>query len=194
MGHEILIPLKESRRTPAAWKPLEAVLVKELTAADLDLPAEGKLKPPPIARIGERHHTLAKLIACGKTQLEAGAMLNLTPQRVCAIVNDPAFAVVLQTHLDNQNEIMQSLVEKASGLSKDVIDELHNRFEDDAESFTNAQLLDIFKHTADKVIPKGGAATEVNVTVGLDAAVAQAEERLKRVKDGGPVVLEGETA
>lgn len=135
-------------------KPPTAVVDRELEPADYELfnATEMGIKPPPIQKLSERHHALARLLATGMSQAEAALMTGYTENRVAILRQSPAFKQLLALHEREKNQEMITVIEHLSGLSRDAILELRERIEESPETFSNKELMTLIETTHDRSV------------------------------------------
>lgn len=141
-------------------KPLEAVTIGELTAADLELAAmtERHSQPPAIKRITDRHHALARLLAAGTPEGEAAMILNFDNSRVSILKQSPAFQELLALYRSEVDREFATTLDHMAGLSRDALLELRERLEDAPEKFSNRELLAVITDMTDRADVDGGDA------------------------------------
>lgn len=167
-------------RRPA---PVQAHVERDLTEADLALLAQGgSIEAPPLKRLTERHHGLARLLASGVKEGVAGALLGYSGSRVSILKSSPAFRELLELYRSEQDAVFLSTAEQLAGLSKDAILLLRERLEDEPEKLTTGALMELVKLTADRTGfgPKSTQDVNVNVNLAdrLEAARARARQAL----------------
>lgn len=133
-------------------KPLEAEIVRPLEIADLELAAvtERRSAPPPLKRITDRHHALARLLAAGTPEGEAALILNYDPSRISILKNSPAFQELLALYRAEVDREFATTLDHMAGLSRDALLELRERLEEDPDKFSNRELLSITTDLIDR--------------------------------------------
>lgn len=153
-----------------ASRPIAATAVKELTAEDLAMLSEERsTQAPPIKRLRERHHALARAIAGGMTDTEAALVTGYDISRVSILKADPTFRELLVFYRENVDAQYAQLHEVLSGLSVDAAEHLRERLEENPEDLTAAQLVEIVKMSADRT-GHGPQSSSVNVNIHADLA------------------------
>lgn len=175
-----LTPIRTRGR---AARPLSAEVVRELRIEDLGLLEEEKGSKPQslVKRLSHRHHTLAKLIASGLGHTEAGMIANYSPSRVSILLGDPSFKELVDFYRGEVDAAFLTVHEKLAGLGDDALEELRARLEEEPESFSNKQLLEIISRMADRT-GHGPSSTQVNVNLGLAERLAEARKRVERAR------------
>ena len=181
-GHlEIELDLTELARPGRRPKPLAMEVVRPLRPSDLALLAsDAGSKPASLKRLSDRHHGLARLLAKGAGEAEAGAIMGYTPSRVSVLKGDPAFKELLEFYRDRADESFRMTLDQLGGLSADVVIELRERLEDNPEEFTNEELRRLLETTADRSGNGPTRKEEHTVNVNLSDRINNARERLKR--------------
>lgn len=136
-------------------KPLEISYVRDLNELDIPkLTAPDSLgdKPPTLKELRHSHHLLARSLAEGKAPAEAGAITGYSPSRISILQNDPAFAELIEYYKGQVEVKYVELHERVATLSKDAVEELLARLDDDPSKFSKKELMEITKLGTD-VIP-----------------------------------------
>lgn len=154
---------------------------REVTPVDLeDLSEDRGSKPPSVLKMRERHHALAKAIATGVSEQECAAIYGYSSSRISILKTDVAFKelVIFYRELGNERYVEAKTV--MAELHIDASEELRERLETRADDFSNGQLLDLMKATADRTGHGVTTKVEQNVRIGLadrmDAARRRAAE------------------
>lgn len=175
-------------RAPIA---LTAELVREIDTADLDLLAskEKGSKTPALKRISDRHHALARALSSGMTKWEASIQCGYDLSRISILLDDPAFAELMEFYRDEKDRAFRSVQDKLAGITSDALDELQTRLEDEPDKLTTGQLLQVIQMGADRT--GNGPQTTQNLNVNEGAAARLAEARA-RVRERRMTVIEGD--
>lgn len=177
------IPFPETFRTTGrAAKPCSATLVRELDSADIALLGEEKgSKAPPLKRLSERHHALARCLAQGMSPGDAAINCGYVPSRVSILQADPAFQELLSFYRQDVNEKYMDMHSVLAGLSLDAAMELRERLEDDTQTdekkISVGQLVELTKLGADRT-GFGPQSSQVNVNVDLAGRLEAARKRV----------------
>lgn len=62
-------------------------------------------RKPAVTRFRERHHTIAKLLACGQTRNQVAELVGMTPERVGQLYNDPSFQDLIAQYRHDPNVV-----------------------------------------------------------------------------------------
>lgn len=176
------------RTTGRAAKPLEATRVRALAPADLVMLAEEKgSRPPAIKRLSERHHTLARAVASGMTMEQAAAVAQYDISRVSILKSDPTFKELVEFYSREKDAAYRNMHEGMAALGSDVVKELHERLEEDPDSFSIGQLNELTKTLADRTgFGPATTNTNLNINVNLADRLAAARKRLSEAR--GPLI------
>jgi hypothetical protein len=187
-----------------AQRPLTAESVRDLRESDLALlSSERGTRAPPIQKLRDRHHSLARALASGMRDHEASAITGYSASRISILKADPTFQELLAGYQSQSDTVFADFVTRASGLAVEAVKELHDRLEEDPESFTHGQLLEVVKTVADR---SGNAPVQRSVSVGVNVdlgdRLAAARRRLQSLDSPGtggrspmaPNLIEGEFA
>lgn len=180
--NEISTEVFRTRGRAAA--PVQAAAVRELDEADIALLGEEKgSRPPPLKRIAERHHALARCLASGMRPGEAALTCGYDASRVSILQADPAFKELLEFYRDDVNRAYQGMHENLAGLSMDALAELRERLEADMQAddktLSVGQLIELTKMGADRTgFGPQSSSTNVNVNVDLAERLKAARERV----------------
>src|SRR6187549_2263835 len=127
-------PFDTPRTRGRAASPVEASTLRELDAADLALlEVEKGVKAPPLKRLGERHHALARCLASGMSEANAAITCGYVLSRVSVLKADPAFRELLEFYRADVNDKYLDMHGVLAGLSLDAAMALRERLEDDAQ-------------------------------------------------------------
>lgn len=179
--------------------PLVAEAAGELTEADIGLLSVNRHTPAAnITRLQRRHHSLARLLASGKTPRECMAVTGYSASRISILQSDPMFQELVQFYSANVDEIAQDLTESLTGLALDAVEELRERVETEPEKLTPGQLIEMTKLGADRTGhgPSTTSNQNMNVTVNYADRLAAARKRIEDMKtiEGTAVEVEKESS
>lgn len=148
-----------------ATKATQAILVRDLTRADLAAlnGPRGVNTPKSIQRIRSSHHALARCLASGMNNPQAGLVTGYSQSRVYLLQQDPAFIALVEEYKNEAKEIFADLQERMTNISLDAIEELQERLDASPEGFSIGMLLDVVKAFADRT--GHGPGQEVKLSV-----------------------------
>lgn len=138
----------------ARAKPLTHLYVRDLNEADISLlisnPVRGS-ETPSIQKLRHSHHTLARLIAEGRSYTEAGLIAGYVISRVSLLMKDPAFQELVEYYTFQVKDIFLNVHERLATMGMDALMELQDRMNDpEAKPFTNKELMDIAELSFDR--------------------------------------------
>ena len=168
------------RTNGRAAKPATAEFVRELDAADIALLSEERgTQAPAIKRLSERHHALARNLAGGMAPGDAAIVCGLSSSRVSILQADPAFRELVLFYRSAVQAEYRDLHVRLSGLALDAADELAGRLEEDPESLSTGQLMEVVKMGADRTgFGPQSSSTNLNVNVDLAGRLEAARRRV----------------
>ena len=159
--------------------------VRDVTESDLALLAsERGVKPPAIAKLRDRHHSLARCLAQGMSNTEASAVTGYDPSRVSILKADPTFRELISHYRSKEDSALADWSQRAASLSLMAVDEMTDRLEEAPEDFTVGQLLEVTKVLADRT---GHAPVQkvqqTNINVELGNRMLAARQRLANLSE-----------
>ncbi len=159
-----------------------------------------------LAKIRDTHHGLARLVAAGRRNEEIGAITGYSPSYISQLKSDPAFKNLVEYYREVVTEeykaVEVSLHDRLSAVSMVAAEELLDRVTTKPEDFTNNELNELIRTTADRTgFGPQSRTTNVNVNVDLATRLGRARERaqigadleLRALPQGGPNVATQET-
>ena len=166
---------------PAA--PLTFNIEGELDMLDLVALREPRESTaPPIKKLRERHHALARYLAMGTHPGEAGIICGYSASRVSILQGDPTFKELVAHYRGCATERYYDGHSAMSELHIDAIEELRERLEEQPEEFTQGQLMELAKLTADRTGLGVSTKTEVNLKDGLADRMAAGRRRAQALR------------
>lgn len=167
-------------RRPAA---LTAEVERELEPRDLELLSTDRhIEPQPLAKIGERHHALARALASGLSEGEAAALVGLSNSRVSVLKASPAFRELLDLYRESADAEFAEMHATLAGLSKDAAIELRERLENNPEELSVGQLLQTLQMGADRTGFGPTSKQETTVRLDLSSRLEAARARLQEAQ------------
>lgn len=139
--------------------------------------------PPLLERLRDPHHNLARLLAMGKRNEEAGRLAGYSANRVAMLKSDPAFKelieyyrnLVVQSFKENADEYFDLLSANMIKAEKQIAEKLEIA-EEAGETLPIRELVAIGRDAADRV---GYGKKQTNLNVNVDFA-SQLEKAIKR--------------
>ncbi len=175
----------EPRTTGRAQRSFDYEIVRELEQEDFAaLQVEKGVKNPPLVRLRERHHALARSLASGMSSSDAAILNGYDPTRVSILTGDPAFKELVEHYRAGVTEQWAGIHEQLVGLTRESIAEIRERLEEAPESISTKDLIRILASGADRS-GHGPATTQTQVNVNVNLA-SRLEQARKRVIDLEP--------
>lgn len=172
------------RTSGRASVPVEVDFVRELVEADLSLLASDRgIKPPTIAKLRDRHHSLARCLAGGMSNVEASAITGYSPSRISILISDPTFKELLTFYKEHEDSAHAEFSKRATMVTLTALDNLQEQVEDEANPLSVDQNLTIIKTLADRT-GHAPVSRSVNTNVNLEfgSRMAAARQRLAQRK------------
>lgn len=137
------------RRPPEA---VDFAVIRELTTSDLfTRQALGAAsKSPNIKSLRATHHRLAQCLAANMSDAEAALITGYSASRISILKGDPAFVELLAHYTSKRDEVFVNVTERMAGFATDVLEVLQERLSDKPDSFSNKELNELVKTTADR--------------------------------------------
>lgn len=163
-------------------RPTTAVVLgtRELGPEDVAVanaaPRAGESNPP-LKRIRDRHHAIARCFASGMSNMQISAVTGMDPARVSLLRGDPSMVELTATYRAHVDAEFVDMHARMAALSADAVAELHTRLEDDPESFSISDLKDVAKTFADRT---GFAPVQKSVSVNVNVGMASRLEEARR--------------
>jgi hypothetical protein len=182
------IGLSLVRTAGRAAKPMRAEVGRALTPDDLAaLEVERGIKAPPLKKLRETHHQLARLLAKGMKAGEAALVVGYDPSRISILLADPAFANLVQTYAGVKDLEFADWARVAATFSMEVLQDLQERFHEDPNAYSPEFKLEVLKTLADRTgNGPSHKMTNVNVNVDLAARIESARRRVGWTIDNEP--------
>ena len=100
---------------------------------------------------------------------------------VSTLKTDPAFVELLSFYRERVDVSFEDTLSHIGGLAKDAVVELRDRLEEDPETFSNKQLLEILTAMADRS-GNGPTSTQVSINTNLASRIDMARQRAKAAR------------
>lgn len=165
-----------------ATKDVTCTLVRPVEEQDLAfLNKERGVKPPQVKELRYRHHTLARLLAAGKTDIECSVDTGYSQSRISILKADPAFEELVKFYVKELDAEFVDLGEMLGGLSKTAAGQLLDELEEDPDAFTKREKMDLLKIGADRTGhgPQVQSTHQVNIHVDMAERMERARQRLR---------------
>lgn len=132
--------------------PLQAEAGRELLAEDLvvlDTTNLGKTAPP-LARIREVHHQIARLLASGIKHCDVSAIVGISQSRISILLADPTFRELVDHYASAETAAFASVRDRMVTLGLDAAAELHERILERPEEISNKTLVNVLESALDR--------------------------------------------
>ncbi len=161
-------------------KDPEPEFVRELSEADLRMPAKQVTKAPLVKELRDRHHALARVLATGSSEADASRIVGYTPSRISILKADPQFRELVEFYRGTATEVIADFRERMALVGLTATALLGERLEDQPEEVGTGLLNDIVKTMADRTghAPQKGPTAQVSIHVELQDRMQRARERL----------------
>jgi hypothetical protein len=164
-----------------ANEALRFEVLRELTGAEASLPGGEQVRA--VAKMRQRHHTLARLLASGEAPGSAAVLSGYCSSRVSVLQNDPSFQELLAFYQGRLTIEALDMKAKLGTLAADVVSELQDRIEDEPGSFKNTELTELLKASCDR-IGLGPTSTVKSFNVNATSTLAELKARVLAEQKG----------
>lgn len=172
--------LEVVRTTGRPAKEADFEVVGPISEADLVVMAQPRSSvAPALKRLTERHHALARNLAAGVPPGEAAIVCGYDPSRVSILQADPSFKELLKFYRADVERQYSGVHETLSALAKDAGEELRARLEEDPDSISVGQLVEITKMGSDRTGFGPSSSQQINVNVGIADKLKAARDRVR---------------
>lgn len=157
-------------RRPRRGGKIEYRVLRELGEADATLlessalPSVGAVTPP-IQRLRNTHHLLARLLAEGRSQTEASLATGYSISRVSLLTRDPMFQELVAHYRAMKEAQYLDVHARLASLGLSTIDELQERLETEPESFRHRELMELAQLCLDRSVTKAPKPPAAAITV-----------------------------
>lgn len=162
-------------------------IVRPLNAADLAMLDEPRgVVTPPLKKIRDSHHQLARLIARGFSSRDMSVITGYSVSRISILKNDPTFSELISFYRTRNDLITEEFdrdhMRDLANFHQDLVEEARDRINETPELVSNDTLTDWMKFTADR-IGLGPTSKSQNLNLNLDLAgrVAAGRQRADRL-------------
>lgn len=165
----------------ATPEPVRVEVVREIREADLALLGQQPTavrNGTTLRRLRDSHHQVAKLAADGLKPAEISALTGYTLSRVYVFLSDPAFKELISFYRENKEKEYTDFHGRMAQFGMDVLQELHQRLDEDPDKFDNDFLRGLVKDMADRTgFAPVAKSVNVNVSAGLADRLSRARQR-----------------
>lgn len=131
-------------KRPAA--PLTIEVVRPLTEADLQQLVDSPALATPMQTLGQiraSHHELARLLAQGTNQVNAGLIVGYSQSYISVLKGDPAFKELLAHYQSERESLFIDTLERMRGLGFRALEELEQQLEEAPEKWSRRELMEM---------------------------------------------------
>ena len=132
--------------------PLSFEITRELNASDLYVRSTlgADSVTPRIKSLRATHHKLAQCLAMNFSNAEASISTGYSPSRISILMGDPSFQELLAFYKDKKRDVFVDVQQRMAGFATDAVEVLQERLAESPEKFTNKDLNELIKTTADR--------------------------------------------
>jgi hypothetical protein len=165
-------------------KALDASLLRPIGESDLALlDAPRGSVAPVVLKLRDRHHALARILAQGKSEAEAGAITGYCPSRISILKASPAFRDLIEHYRSINDSAMADFVERSTLAALTAVSNLQDMLEDEENPLPPSMQLEIAKTLADRAghspVTK---VQQTNINVDLGGRLAAARSRVEQAR------------
>jgi hypothetical protein len=168
-----------------------AQFVRELSVEDIPSilhPPKSIAPAATIKNMRHRHHTAARLVAEGRTTTEVAAITGYTAARISLFKSMPDFQELIAGYCAQKDALYLDVHGRKADLHAAIIDELADRLEESPHKFTNRELSELIKNTAND--PGEGGAPLSGVSVNINFVSPAADHTTKQSSPS--ITIDGE--
>jgi hypothetical protein len=161
--------------------------LRPLTDDDLVLlAAPREAERQPLKQLRHKHHALARALANGLSEGEAGIVAGFTPSTVTVLKTDPSFAELVRFYEGENARTFDAINEKIVGVTVAALDEALERFENEPEKVPFSIIKELIQLGADRTGHGPSTTQNLNVNIGLADRMAAAQKRLDATRHEPP--------
>jgi hypothetical protein len=125
---------------------------RDLAPADLATLVSGAIgsTTPPIARLKQTHHNIARLLADGSKAVEVSAITGYSQSRISILQRDPAFAELVAYYREQAHAQYVDVHSRLAEVGLGALYELRERLDETPETFTHKELIAVMESTMDR--------------------------------------------
>lgn len=160
-------------------KPLHMEVTRTLGPEDVELmaqPAGSEL--PLLKRLRHNHHMAARLLAEGRSNTEVALLTGYAAITVTNLQSDPMFKELVAYYQAQVEVKYLDVHERLASLGMDAVAEIHDRLDNEPDSFTLKDLREVAELALDRSVTQGarptgsGPANQITVNFVNPAAAA----------------------
>lgn len=169
------------KNDPSNTKDCEILrALDEADMASLDRPPVSKT--PPLKKLRESHHILARCVALGGSLAEISRLTGYSQSRISILKGDPAFAELVSFYHKKEeeyrDEVQRDHYARMCALHGDIAEEIHDRVLETPELVSFGDMFTAWEKTADR-IGLGPTHKSVNTNLNVNLADRVAAGRLR---------------
>jgi hypothetical protein len=165
--------------------------VRDMTESDVALFANRRAVPAdPIKKIGERHHMVAKMLARGAAPGEVARVTGYDPSRISVLKASPAMQELINLYREDLEAEFAPIIESLVGVSKDAINLIRERLEDEGDKIPIRDLISTCEMDADRIGHPRAKDVNTNINVDFGSRLDAARQRAKQAALGETIDAE----
>lgn len=140
------IDLGSARGGKRSAAPLSITVVRSLTEDDLPQlidPPSQLVPTQTLAQLRASHHELARLLAQGTNQVNAGLIVGYSQSYISILKGDPAFQELLAHYADERESLFIDTLERMKGLGFRTLEVLEQQLEEAPEKWSRRELMEM---------------------------------------------------
>ncbi len=185
--------------------PKIPAFVRNLTESDLISSHKAaeygtKIATPMTKKLRAPHHTLARLLAEGKSHAECSAITGYAIASIPMYKKDPAFAELMEYYKEQGAQQYLDVHSRLAAVGTMALEILQDRLEETPEKITTGQLLEIASETFDRSVapsrangpgPAAGSTSgPAVINIRFHAGQGEAGQRLPIASPGSPPMID----
>lgn len=185
---ELLADLSDSLPSGSLRMPFTIREVRKLTQEDLVAGERVKVAARPkqtLQKIRQSHHSMARMVALGKSNIEISEVIGVTPQRITTLKADPAFQELISYYQSMTDDVYVNVAERIAGFTTDAMEVLHERILENPDAVKTDDIIKVISMGLDRTGygPKSTQNINQRVMVVTDAELdrIKQEATLRRV-------------
>jgi hypothetical protein len=161
-------------------KEIVASYSRDLTVADLTMAPAKPSTNPPLKKIRDSHHSLARVLATGMSEGDASIVTGYSPGRISVLKADPQFQDLLTFYRETATEVVADFRARMADMGLEALEELRDRLHEKPDDFSPGLLNELVKTMADRTghAPQRGPTSVTQINVALGDRMAKARERV----------------
>lgn len=154
---------------PALDAPLLVAYARDITTTDLMAMINAPPERPAafsqvIKRLNSTHHTIARLVSDGRSDMDIAAIMGSTPGRIRTLKDDPSFRELVTHYTQVKDVVYLDMHAKLAILGSNVVNLINDKVEDALDGGSKIALRDA-KDIMEAVLDRIGIPAESVTTV-----------------------------